>query len=133
MQLEAGSVGLALLFLGLVGIGPALHLVSCKERRFYRAAAIAPVLGFSILSLLTLPLIRQVGPVREWAPPVAALLLVLSAALAYLAWRGAGPKASRFTVGSGGASLPQETAHAPTHSTTLTHLIVTRCIILDKE
>lgn len=87
MIYESLSVLLAMLVLGLVGIGPALQLVPIQPNQVRFALAISPILGFVILEIIGLPLVRYLAPVQTWALPVTILLIGISVALGWFWWR----------------------------------------------
>jgi hypothetical protein len=86
MQEAAVSVAAFMLFTA-VGFGPAAALVQ-GERRVARAAALAPALGLGLLTLLSLPLCRYVGPATRWTTAATCILLLLGAGLAWRSLRG---------------------------------------------
>lgn len=87
MIFEALSVLLALFLLGFIGLGPALWLVPAQPNAILRAAALAPALGFALLEILGLALVRYLAPVEQWAVPFTVAAVLLSAGLAYAWWR----------------------------------------------
>jgi hypothetical protein len=73
--------------LALIGFGPAVLALRQAPQRLSYAGAVAPAVGLAIISLLGLPLVRYVGPVREWAWPVTGLLVVVSLVLVARDWQ----------------------------------------------
>jgi hypothetical protein len=51
------------------------------------STALAPVVGYALMALVSFPLLRFVGPIRDWAIPLTALLLLGSGILVFLAVR----------------------------------------------
>ncbi|MBI5055305.1 MAG: hypothetical protein HZB61_01625 [Nitrospirae bacterium] len=79
MLLETVSFFACFIILALIGIGPALLLVSTKgERRIIYAFGIAPALGMSIIALTGFLLVRYMAPIKTWAEIVTALLVLVS-------------------------------------------------------
>ena len=75
------------IMLTLIGLGPAVLALRRTERRLAYAGAVAPAVGLALMTLLGLPLVRYVGPVRVWVWPMTGLLVVISLALAARDWQ----------------------------------------------
>jgi hypothetical protein len=80
---EVTGAAFVFVLLSLLGLGPALWLLEVRPRRVPYALALAPALGFVVVSLIAFPLARHLAPVRDWAWPVTAALTAAS-----LAWAG---------------------------------------------
>ena len=86
MFFEAVGSLVIVIILFAIGFGPAVWLVTLDEKRLAYAAAIAPILGLSLIGLLGFTLIRFVGPARAWAAAVTLLLLAFSLGCVALDW-----------------------------------------------
>ena len=81
MFVEALGFVLTVFVLGLMGLGPALWLVSHGSRRLLWAMGIAPTIGLGLVGLLGFPLIRWVAPAQRWALPLTLVLVLVSLVL----------------------------------------------------
>jgi len=87
MILEMFGLFTSLFVLMLIGLGPALGLMSLGSKRVIYAFGLAPAIGFAILVLIGFPLVRYVAPVSDWAWPITIGLTVVSCLLVYVDWR----------------------------------------------
>jgi hypothetical protein len=91
--IEAGvileTIGFFLCFsiLAIIGFGPAIWFVTTESKRLYYALALAPALGYALLGFVSLPLVRYVAPVKEWAWPVTLGMFVISIGLSFFELR----------------------------------------------
>ncbi len=79
---EALGFVATVLVLGLIGLGPALWLVTKGgAHRLRWATGIAPTIGLGLVGLLGFPLIRWVAPAQRWALPLTLVLVIVSLVL----------------------------------------------------
>ncbi len=78
----AALIGWALLT--ALGFGPAVWLLKPNAVRLWHILALAPALGFALLSILAFPFYRFFAPVQVWAIPLTVLGIIGSA---FLTWR----------------------------------------------
>lgn len=86
MIYESLSVLTAIALLALMGIGPALVMLPIQSKQLQYALAVAPMLGFVMLEIIGLPLVRYLAPVQHWALLITILLVGISGALVWFWW-----------------------------------------------
>jgi hypothetical protein len=104
MLTESLAVLASVIVLGLMGVGPALWLMT-GERRVVQALAAAPALGFALLAIIGFPLVRFVGPVRMWAWPLTIICITASLTIGFIDWRRRRTEYQRIRLGSSLANL----------------------------
>jgi hypothetical protein len=105
MLYEATLVFVAVIGLGLVGVGPALWLLEPQTKPRGIAIYIAPALGLAIVGLVGFPLVRYVGPIQQSGHAAALILVLISAVLAVTYLRNHRSQASSVNLKSVGFQL----------------------------
>lgn len=87
MLFEALMVPVIAILLGIVGVGPALWMLSKCAQPWDIAIYVAPALGLALFTLIGFPLVRFVGPIQSWALPATIALVIISLILTAIFWR----------------------------------------------
>lgn len=78
MWIESAGIFAAFFVLALIGWGPSLLILNPGENRVAFSLALAPAMGYVILLILGLPLVRYIAPVQSWGLALTLVLVVAS-------------------------------------------------------